>query len=151
MKGLEEVIPIRHREKRIVEVDLGDPGNSAKHHFFDTGLGRCGHGDGIAIATETGGYPQNIDLADDRRIHRLGFRFRHYESSPRRSAAGATNRGRRVLYPVWPASPARNLQSSPPIAAGVAANRTARRHKVITRQMKVLLFRSAQHLSASRR
>ena len=45
-----------------MEVNLWNPGNSAQHHVLDAGLHSGGHGNRLAVATETGGDPENINL-----------------------------------------------------------------------------------------
>ena len=62
MERLHEVIAIRQRQKGIVQVDFGDPGQGAQNNVLDAGLSGGSHRDGIAIAAQASSNPENFDL-----------------------------------------------------------------------------------------
>ena len=47
-----------------MEIDFGNPRQSACCHVLDAGLRGAGHRDRISVATQSGGQPKNIDLID---------------------------------------------------------------------------------------
>ena len=57
----QEVVAVLVGEERDCEVDPGNPGKPAEHQVLELGLRRGGHGDGVAIAAETGRDPEDID------------------------------------------------------------------------------------------
>src|SRR6185437_14704958 len=62
MKRSKKVLADFIGKKGIVEPDLWNTGNASEKNVFDAGLrGRC-HRDRIAVTSQTGGDPQNIDL-----------------------------------------------------------------------------------------
>jgi hypothetical protein len=45
-----------------MQTHLWDPGHGSEDNVFNAGLSGRGHGDGIAIATQAGGDPENVDF-----------------------------------------------------------------------------------------
>jgi hypothetical protein len=64
MEVLEEVVTNFEGQEWIMEVDLGDKGYRTEDEIFNAGLCGSGHRDGISIAAETGGQPQNVDFGN---------------------------------------------------------------------------------------
>ena len=63
-----------------MESDFGELGQRAPQYVFDAGLGG-GHGEGVAIAAEASGDPEDIDFGNAFRGWRtchISFLFRHY-------------------------------------------------------------------------
>ena len=65
-KRLQELVARFVGEERIVQLDFGTPGDAAEQQVFDAGLGRRGHGDGVAVAAEAGGDPEDLHGLDAR-------------------------------------------------------------------------------------
>ena len=62
VEKLDELVADFGGQKRIVQGDARGPGQRAAQQVLDAGLGRAGHRDGVAIAAQTGGEPQDGDL-----------------------------------------------------------------------------------------
>ena len=74
-EGADELIPVFVREKGIVELNLRSPRQAAGNDVFDAGLRGASHRDGVSVATETSGQPQNIDRIDRACAAGFGTRF----------------------------------------------------------------------------
>ena len=59
---LHEVVAVFVGEHRIVQVHFGQAGDCAQQHIFDAGLGGRGDRDGISVAAESGGDPDDVNL-----------------------------------------------------------------------------------------
>ena len=84
MKRLQEFVAVFGGQEGIMKVDLRDPGNSAEHDFLDAGLSRGGHRDGLAVAAESSGDPENIDLLNRSRAS-VGFYCFPHAVAPEKS------------------------------------------------------------------
>jgi len=67
MEMRHEILSRISGEKGIVEVHLGNPGESPQDDVLDAGLGGCGHGDRVPVATQARGYPKDVYFRDGRR------------------------------------------------------------------------------------
>jgi hypothetical protein len=56
-----------------MQMDFGNPRHCAEDNVFDAGLGSGSHGDGVAIASQAGGNPENGDFRDWLRGLRVTF------------------------------------------------------------------------------
>ena len=86
-------------------MDFGDPGHGSEDDIFDTGLGCGSHGDGVAIASQAGGDPENSDFRDWLRGLYVTFSnlrgVSHSISTPKESAVFRlirVDRLRRILH-----------------------------------------------------
>src|SRR3954469_10833254 len=59
---LHEIVAVFIGKDRIVQVNLGKPGNCAEDDIFDARLRGCSDGDGVSIATQPRRYPQNMEF-----------------------------------------------------------------------------------------
>ena len=69
--SVEEIVADGISEDRVMEVDLGDARNRAQNQVLDARLGGGGHGDRVAVTTQPGGDPEDVDGGD--RGRRLGL------------------------------------------------------------------------------
>ena len=51
-------------EKGVMKINFGNSGNTAEQNLFKTRLRRRRDGDGVAVTTETGRDPEDVDLPD---------------------------------------------------------------------------------------
>ena len=78
VETLHELVAIFNRQEGIEEVDFGNPGQGAAYDVFDAGLGSRRHGDRVAVASQSGGNPEDIDFGDRRLSSTASFSIRHF-------------------------------------------------------------------------
>src|SRR6516225_5289747 len=61
---LHELVAVFVGEKGIMKMNLGNPGECAENDVLDARLTRAGHSDGVAVASEPGGEPQDVHLGE---------------------------------------------------------------------------------------
>src|SRR5580700_4951238 len=64
MEGLHEVVAIGQREEGIVQGYFWNPGNLPEKDVFKARLGGRSHRDRVAITTQAGGNPEDIELGN---------------------------------------------------------------------------------------
>ena len=60
----EEFVAVFIGEDGIVEMDFGEAGDGTEEDVFNTGLGGGGDGDGVAVTSEAGGDPEDVDFLE---------------------------------------------------------------------------------------
>ena len=79
---LHELVAVLVGEHRVVEVDLGQPGNRPHQHVLDAGLRGGGDRHRVAVTAQAGRDPQDVEFLDGRRflglasVGRRGLRCR---------------------------------------------------------------------------
>jgi hypothetical protein len=64
----QELVAVLVGEHGVVQEDPRHAGQRAQDQILDTGLGGGGHRDGIAIAAEAGGHPDDVHLGESGRV-----------------------------------------------------------------------------------
>jgi hypothetical protein len=62
IEKLHKVVAVLVSEHGIVQINLGQSGDGSEQHILDAWLLRRRNGDAVAIATETGRDPENVDF-----------------------------------------------------------------------------------------
>ena len=62
MKMAHEFFAVVVGQKRIVQMNFGNPGNAAEKNVLDARLRGRGHRDGVSVAAEAGGDPENVNF-----------------------------------------------------------------------------------------
>ena len=61
---LQEVVAVLIGEHGIVQMNFGEPGNGAQNDIFDAGLRGGGDRDGVSVAAQSGGDPEDVNFGD---------------------------------------------------------------------------------------
>ena len=62
--GLHELVAVLVGQHRVVQVDLGQPGDRSQDHVLDARLGGGGDRDRVAVAAQPGRDPEDVHLLD---------------------------------------------------------------------------------------
>ena len=63
---LEELVAVGVGQDGVVEADARQAGDGAEQNVLDGSAGGGGHGDGVAVAAEARGDPEDVDFRDGR-------------------------------------------------------------------------------------
>ena len=64
VEALQKFVAVFVGQKEIVKVDLGNPRQVAENQVFDAGLRRGRDRDGVAVTTQSGVDPEDVDFFD---------------------------------------------------------------------------------------